>query len=428
MKTDSLPNLPGDKSISHRAVLLSVLAQEPVLIHGLNTGADVTSSLTCIQALGARVESLGCGSIRIHPPSSRTHLKPVILDCGNSGTTMRLLSGLLAHFQGNFQLIGDASLSKRPMGRVLKPLGQMGLYPESTSHQTQAPLKLQPQKQPKKDFQIRLEVASAQVKSALLLAGMARTGQTSLTEPAFSRDHTERLLQWLNLPLHVQGLSLKLDGPVRHLPGWEQTIPRDPSSALHLGLLAFLPTKILKPICLKQVACQPARSLAFEVLKNAGADLMTLNHQNLGPEPVWDCIFSPKGRIRGFQIEKQMVPALIDEIPMLAAVAAHAEGISRFEDIGELRHKEADRLKLCVQNLQKFGARVKAGEDWMEIEGKPRLQSTLTIPEVCHDHRLAMVFGLLYALYNRDFSLLEDPSISVSFPDFFASVKEVLPC
>ncbi len=428
MKTDSLPNLPGDKSISHRAVLLSVLARKPVLIHGLNPGADVHSSLNCIQALGARVENPAPGTVRILPPGSRALTGTVVLDCGNSGTTMRLLTGLLAHFQGNFELIGDESLSQRPMGRVLEPLFRMGLYPDSASHQTHAPLKLQPQKQSEADFQLRLEIASAQVKSALLLAGMARFGQTRLIEPAASRDHTERLLQWLGLPLHVKGLSLNLDGPALSLPGWEQTIPGDPSSALHLGLLAFLPASIHKPIHLRQVACQPARSLAFEILRNAGADLITLNPRELGPEPVWDCLFSPKGRIRSFQIEKQMVPGVIDEIPMLAAVAAHAEGVSRFEGIGELRHKEADRLDLCVRNLEKFGASVKAGEDWMEINGKSHLKPASSLPEVCHDHRLAMVFGLLYSLYNRDFSLLEDPSIAISFPGFFEAVKEVLPC
>lgn len=409
--------IPGDKSISHRAVMFGALAEGETVISNFLPGADCRSTIQCFRALGidiaetpTEVRVVGGGVQGLQEPAD-------VLDVGNSGTTLRLLSGILAGQKFYSTLTGDASIRTRPMGRVTDPLRMMGAKIWGRQRGKLAPLAIQGA--PLAAIRYALPVASAQVKSAILLAGLYATGVTVVEEPKSSRDHTERMLQYFGVDLEKQGNIISMDGG-QNLQGRQVAVPGDISSAaFFLVAASIVPNSRL---LLKNVGVNPTRDGIIEVLLKMGAQIEQVNPREVCGEPVADLLVSSSS-LRGTLVEGDVIPRLIDEIPVLAVAAACAQGETIIRDAAELKVKESNRIATVIKELSKFGVQIQELPDGMVITGAAGLCSANC--ESYHDHRIAMAMAVAGLVAEGTTQIQGAECVDVSFPGFEAVLKRI---
>ena len=409
--------VPGDKSISHRTVMLGALAEGVTEAEGFLPGADCLSTISCFRQMGVSIHQEG-DRILIHGVGLHGLKAPErILDAGNSGTTVRLLSGILAGQNFTSRITGDASIQKRPMKRIIEPLSQMGASVSSVNGNGCAPLEIHGSSL--HGIHYHTPVASAQVKSCILLAGMYGQNATSVTEPALSRDHTERMLRFMGASLSSDGRTVSIQ-PEPRLKGKKIRIPGDISSAAY-----FIAAGLLVPnseILLKNVGINPTRSGMLNVCRDMGADLTLLNEDTSGPEPVADLLVKSSS-LHGTVIEGDLIPALIDELPILAVLAAFAQGTTTIRDAAELKVKESDRIASVSENLRRMGADVTPTEDGMILHGgKPLHGATI---ETGLDHRIAMSFSIAALAAEGDTKIPDADCVSISYPEFYQDLASL---
>lgn len=408
--------VPGDKSISHRAVMLGALAQGTTEVENFLMGEDCLSTVQCFKALGVQVEDRVYGCLTIHGVGLDGLKEPLdVLDAGNSGTTTRLMLGILAGQPFCSILTGDGSLRNRPMARVTKPLCEMGATFLGRRDNSFLPLAVRGGQL--KPITYHSPVASAQVKSAVLLAGLFAEGETTVTEPALSRDHTERMLGSFGALLKRSGNSVTIQGRPR-LTGSKIKVPGDISSAAFpIVAAAILPGS---EVIVRGVGINPTRDGLVEVLGKMGARIECLNVRDQSGEPVADIKVSGGG-LKGTEISGGLIPRLIDEIPVLAVAAAYAEGTTFIRDAAELKVKESNRIATVVRELQGFGVDVEELPDGMVIHGGKPLRGTLV--QSYGDHRIAMAMAVA-ALGASGQTVIEGAEcIVVSFPGFEDALK-----
>lgn len=400
--------LPGDKSISHRYALLGGLADGETVLTGYAPGADCASTLSCLTQLGVAVTRTG-DAVRVQGRGVRGLMKPAEpLDCGNSGTTMRMLAGILSAHPFESVLVGDASLTRRPMKRILVPLRELGARVEATNDRPPLTVRggtLQ-------GIEYRPDVPSAQVKSAVLLAGLQAEGTTTVVEPAATRDHTERALQAFGVAVAVDGLKVSVHGGQR-LSAQRYDIPGDISSATFWAVAAAgLPDSVVE---LHHVGLNPSRTGILDVLRRAGASIEThLDHVAAG-EPVGTVIVR-SGERRPLIIDPEEVPAIIDELPALAALATFGGGM-KVTGAAELRAKESDRITALVTGLRRLGAQAEELPDGFIIHGDRPLSGGTA--DACDDHRLAMAFAVAALGASGPSTIEGSGAVAVSYPGFF---------
>jgi 3-phosphoshikimate 1-carboxyvinyltransferase len=404
--------LPGDKSISHRAALIAALADGPSEIANFSTARDCASTLDCLRRLGVAIEQHD-GKLKFSGSRKLTAPREP-LDCGNSGSTMRILAGVLAGHDLTAELIGDESLSTRPMRRIIEPLELMGATIDATGGKP--PLKIHGAGKPRA-ITYKLPVASAQVKSAILFAGLNAEGRTTVIETSPSRDHTERLFNGFGVSVVVKDdLSVALDGPAR-FSGGPFTIPGDISSAAF-----FIAAAMLLPgseLVIEGVGLNPTRATFLSVLRSWGADIVETDFQIERNEPVGTV------RVRGVRpdspsnrtLSGSVIPSLIDELPLLAVVGTQIPGGIEIRDAGELRHKESDRLATTAKNLRAMGADVEELPDGLRVSGPTRLRGAAI--DAHNDHRIAMAFSIAALIADGETEIRGSESAAVSFPEFF---------
>lgn len=408
---------PGDKSISHRAIILASLAQGTSNLHGLLEAEDTRRTLEAFQALGVKIQG-GNGSYQI---KGRSHfLEPEqVLDMGNSGTGLRLLTGLLAGEEGCYSVLtGDSSLTLRPMDRIILPLQEMGAAIWGREKNTRPPLSIKGRKLC--SFSYSLPIPSAQVKSALLLAGLGVNGQISIAEPIPCRDHTEVMLSFLGVPINRKGEWITLSGPARPR-AFQLQIPGDISSAAFLVVLALItPASSLQ---VKGVGLNPTRSAFLQVLQEMGGQITIKNtHQEAG-EPVGE-ILVRSSSLQGTSIQGHQIPLLIDEIPALAVAAVYAQGETWIKEAEELRFKESDRIRCLVQELTNMGGDLEEFPDGMRIMGQGELKGGATC-STYQDHRMGMALAVAGLASKEGVFIQETDAISTSFPHFFSMVDRL---
>ncbi len=409
--------IPGDKSISHRALMLAVLGSGRSRIRGLLRSADVGSTAAVLRALGATIPDLATETLEIDGLGLRGLRAPAeALDCGNSGTTARLMAGIVAGAGLTARFVGDSSLSARPMRRVAAPLDAMGARVELPEH---GGLPMIVHGGPMHGLTWRSEVASAQVKTAILLAGLVADVPVEVHESAATRDHTERMLQARGVDVRSEELTVTLV-PRGRLVAGDIDVPGDPSSAaFFVGLAAI---GVTGEIALANVGINPGRTGAFKVLRRMGVTLRYADELQQGGEPVATVLASP-GTLRATVVAPVEVPSLIDELPLIACVAARAGGETRVTGAGELRVKESDRIRAIVSNLRAIGAEAEELPDGFVVRGSDRpLKGMVTTHG---DHRIAMAFGVLGAVAGNAITL-DDPScVVVSYPSFWDDLARV---
>lgn len=398
---------PSDKSLTHRALLFAGMAASPSLISDPLMGEDCLATASCLTKLGVEVEN-SPDQITVIPPKSWSPPSEVLY-CGNSGTTMRLFAGCLAGSSCEATLDGDASLRKRPMGRVAMPLRLMGARIEGD----RAPLVIGGT--PLTAIHYDSPIASAQVKSAILLAGLSAEGTTSVTEPSLSRDHTERMLAALGVPLQRDGLTVCVTGGKGFWDGFRFSVPGDISSAAFFAVAAVLvPGSDLR---LTHVGLNPSRTGLLDVLQQVGASFELSDHGNELNEPYGTLTVRHTPDRKPFTIEGALVPRLIDEIPVLAVLATQCHGTSVIRDAAELRVKESDRIELVSQGLRAMGAVVEAHADGMVIHGPTPLHGATIDAQL--DHRIAMAFAVASLIAEGETKLTGIDAVATSFPTFF---------
>jgi 3-phosphoshikimate 1-carboxyvinyltransferase len=408
--------LPGDKSISHRYAMLGAMAEGSSRFQNFSTGADCASSLACMGQLGARVtrsgdtvEIEGCAGT-LTPPGS-------LLDCGNSGSTMRMLSGLLAAQAGAFTLLGDASLNRRPMERVRKPLLEMGAVIHL--EEGHAPVQIQGAKL--LGIEYRTPVPSAQVKTALLFAGLQAEGTTTVSEAVRTRDHGELALRAFGAEIRRTTDSVTIPGGQK-LHGIEATVPGDMSSAaFFLCAAALFPESSL---VFDQLGMNPTRATLLDVLTALGAKIHVLNlEENQGELIGTVQLTAPAQGLGSTEIRGALAAQLIDELPVLAAIAPYTRGGIRIRDARELRVKESDRIALVAKNLRAMGAEVEEFEDGLDVPGGQPLHGAVV--DSGGDHRIAMAFAVAALRAEGDTLILGADAAAISFPEFFALMERV---
>ena len=408
--------VPGDKSISHRALMFGALATGRTRITGLLEGEDILATAQALQVLGCPIakvgktwEVLGRGVGGLTEPAGD-------LDFGNAGTGARLMLGVLAGHDMRVRLTGDASLSQRPMGRVLKPLQQMGLEVVVGNDKQTLPLTIRgtPDLIP---IEYRLPVPSAQIKSAVLIAGLHAAGETTVIEPEATRDHTERMLAHFGAQLTatkrqgVRAISIKGDG---ELAGTDVKVPGDPSSAAFLAAAALIVPG--SEVTISGVLVNPTRTGFYTTLREMGADVTFLNERNEGGEPVAD-IRVRHSKLKGVQVPAARAPTMIDEYPVLACLAAYAAGETRMDGLAELKVKESDRLAATAQGLVANGVAAKVEGDTLIVEGGRGVNGGGTVATHL-DHRVAMAFLVLGLGADRPVTVDDAGMIATSFPEF----------
>lgn len=412
--------LPGDKSISHRAALIAALATESCELSNFSTARDCASTIVCLQALGVSIEHrdqklIFAGNQKLIAPRGP-------LDCGNSGSTLRILTGVLAGHDLTAELIGDESLSSRPMRRIIEPLELMGAKIEATDGK--APLKVHGSAK-LNPITYKLPVASAQVKSAILFAGLNAQGRTTVIETTPSRDHTERLFNGFGVPVTAKDdHSVSLAGPAR-LHGGAITIPGDVSSAAY-----FIAAAMLLPeseLTIEGVGLNPTRAAFLSVLTSWGADISTDDVQSERNEPFGT--INVRGGIKGVAgetdrtLRRALIPSLIDELPLLAVVGSQMAGGIRIRDASELRLKESDRLATTALNLRAMGAEVEEFEDGLSVSGPTPLQGALI--DSRNDHRIAMAFAVAALIAKGETEIAGSECVAISFPEFFPLLESL---
>ena len=403
--------LPGDKSISHRYGMLAAFAAGTSRFTNFSTGADCASTLSCMSSLGASVRRLEDGSIEVTGVGGRVNQPSGPLDCGNSGSTMRMMSGLLAAQQGEFTLIGDASLSRRPMERIRKPLETMGA--RLTLTEGHAPLTVDGGDLLAIDY--TTPVPSAQVKTCVLLAGLQTAGTTTVREAIRTRDHSELALRAFGANVQRTLDSVSISGP-QTLTAINAAVPGDISSAaFFLAAASLFPGSSLM---LDSLGLNPTRAALLDVLTSFGAQISVLNLEEKNAELVGSVqITAPASGLGSTSISGAVAAQLIDELPVLAAIAPYSTGGIRIRDAKELRVKESDRIALVVKNLRAMGAEVTEYEDGMDVPGGQALHGA-TI-DSGHDHRIAMAFAVAALRATGDTLIDGSEAAAISFPEFF---------
>ena len=412
--------LPGDKSISHRTALIAALASESSEISNFSTARDCASTIACLQELGVSIEHrnqklIFAGNQKLVAPRGP-------LDCGNSGSTLRILTGVLAGHDLTAELTGDESLSSRPMRRIIEPLELMGARIEATDGK--APLKVHGSAK-LNPITYKLPVASAQVKSAILFAGLNAVGRTTVIETTPSRDHTERLFNGFGVPVTTNAdLSVSVDGPAR-FNGGAITIPGDVSSAAYFVAAAMLLPQ--SQLTIEGVGLNPTRAAFLSVLSSWGADISTADVQTERNEPFGT--INVRGGINGVAGETErtlsrvMIPSLIDELPLLAVVGAQIPGGIRIRDASELRLKESDRLATTALNLRAMGAEIEEFEDGLSVSGPTPLHGALI--DSRNDHRIAMAFAVAALIAKGETQIAGSECVAISFPEFFPLLESL---
>lgn len=409
-------SVPGDKSISHRSIMFGAIASGTTEVSGFLQGADCLSTISCFEKMGVQIENTA-GRIFVHGNGLRgLHAPDGILDCGNSGTTTRLISGILAAQPFTSVLTGDSSLCRRPMKRIITPLSMMGARIESHSDSGFcAPLTIHGG--PLTGIHYCSPVASAQVKSAILLAGLYADGVTQVTEPARSRNHTEQMLRSFGAELTADGTTVTIH-PADELHGQQINVPGDISSAAYFIVAGLLVAN--SEICLKNVGVNPTRNGILRVCEQMGATFRYENHKIESGEPTCDILVTPSP-LHGVTIGGDIIPTLIDEIPAIALLACFADGTTVIRDAAELKAKESNRIDIMVENLQKMGADITATEDGMIIRGgRPLHGVSETDPIQCHeDHRIAMTFSIAALAAESAVAIADAACVRISYPNFY---------
>ncbi len=416
--------VPGDKSISHRCVMFGSVAKGTTEVHHFLKGADCLATIRCMRTLGIDIEEKG-SSVIIHGKGLHGLSAPSgILDAGNSGTTTRLLSGILAGQTFDSKISGDESLNSRPMKRIITPLTQMGAHISSILRNGCAPLYITPGEL--HGIHYKSPVASAQVKSCILLAGLYAEGETSVTEPSLSRNHTELMLKEFGADIRS---SYSLDSteatasirPCEELYGQKITVPGDISSAAY-----FIAAGLIVPdseILIEGVGINPTRAGILKVCEDMGGDITLLNERFEGGEKIAD-ILVRTSRLHGTEISGGIIPTLIDEIPVIAVMAATAEGTTVIKDAAELKVKETDRIETVTDNLKAMGCDVTPTDDGIIIRGGRPLKGASI--HTLLDHRIAMAFSIAALTAEGNTKILDSRCIDVSYPDFYDTFDALL--
>ncbi|MCK8624821.1 3-phosphoshikimate 1-carboxyvinyltransferase [Apilactobacillus sp. M161] len=408
--------VPGDKSISHRSIILGAMCQGQTTIDNFLDSADCNTTIEAFKAMGVAIQKNAHQVIINSTGKLKAPTKP--LNMGNSGTTTRLMMGLLSAQPFDTQLVGDASLSKRPMRRVAQPLQQMGAKINTSVNGT-LPVKITGKQLHGMEY--TMPVASAQVKSAIMLAALKANDNTAITEPTPSRDHTERMLKMFSpdsIEKHAQLIQIKPNCKMipQHL-----TVPGDISSAAFWIVAAtILPNS---HITLKKVGINPTRMGLVNVMKRMGADISIINQSNTA-EPIADIVVK-SASLQPVALDAKEVPALIDEAPLLALLAARANGVSKLQHLSELRFKESDRIRVIVQEFQKMGIAIKELSDGFEIDGSKawRLQSNQL--DSHQDHRIAMTLKIASQFFDTEIGIKDADCVNISYPTFFNDLKQL---
>jgi len=407
--------VPGDKSISHRSVMFGSIAKGTTEIHNFLEGADCLSTISCFRSMGIDIENKN-GVIIVHGNGLHGLKNPnCVLDCGNSGTTTRLISGILAPQKFDVILTGDESIQKRPMKRIMEPLSMMGANISSIHDNGCAPLSIQGTNL--HGIHYHSKVASAQVKSAILLAGLYADGETTVTEPKLSRNHTELMLQFFGADLTSCGTSATVR-PADELFGNKIHVPGDISSSVY-----FVAAGLIAPnseILIKNVGINPTRDGLIRVCKAMGADISLLNENHDSSEPTADILVRTSS-LKGTVIEGDIIPTMIDELPTVALMACFAEGTTIIRDAAELKVKESNRIAIMVQNLKAMGADVEETEDGMVIHGGKPLHGAVI--ETKKDHRIAMTFAIAAMVADGETEILDADCVDISYPGFYRDLE-----
>ena len=402
--------MPGDKSVSHRALILGALADGTTEASGLAPGADVRSTRGVLEALGVKISGQGADATVHGRGLGGFAAAAGDLDAGNSGTTMRLMAGVLSGHEFLSRISGDASLCRRPMERVAAPLRLMGASVELTKAGT-APMTIVGGKLKGREY--RMPVPSAQVKSAVMLAGLHAAGRTTVIEPAATRDHTEKMLALFGAHVKRDGLAVEVEGGTR-LTGTRVEVPGDPSSAAFWAVAAALAPG--SELVIRGIMANPTRIGFLNVLKRMGADVKLEPSAERAGEACVDLVVRA-GKLRAADIPAAEVPGLVDEVPILALAAACAEGTSRFHGLDELRHKESDRLAGIAELLGCFGAKARVAGDDLIVEGNSRLDGAAV--QSLDDHRLAMTGFVAGFLARGETTVIGADCAQISYPSFY---------
>ncbi|MEI4828445.1 3-phosphoshikimate 1-carboxyvinyltransferase [Bacillus sp. FJAT-53711] len=409
--------IPGDKSISHRSIMFGAIAHGKTTIKGFLPGADCLSTISCFREMGVSITQNGDEVEVIGTGIEGLQEAERVLDVGNSGTTIRLLLGILANTDLHFCLQGDASIGKRPMKRVTKPLSLMGAIIDGREGGTYTPLTIRGGNLQAIDY--ISPVASAQVKSAILLAGLGAQGVTSVTEPHISRDHTERMLQAFGVQVKRDRTKVSIEGG-QQLIGTNIHVPGDISSAAF-----FLVSGAITPnskLTLKNVGINPTRTGIIDVLTKMGAKLAIEQCDTDAAEPVADLIIETS-QLKGIEIGGDMIPRLIDEIPIIALAATQADGITIIKDAHELKVKETNRIDTVVEELTKLGARIEATDDGMIIYGQTPLKGNTVNSH--GDHRIGMMLAVAGCIAEGETLIQDAEAVEVSYPSFFEEIEKL---
>lgn len=409
--------IPGDKSVSHRSVMFGSIANGATEISNYLQGADCLSTISCFQKMGIDIENKG-DRVIVRGKGLRGLKRPdTVLDCGNSGTTTRLISGILSAQNFDVVLTGDDSIKKRPMNRIIEPLTLMGAHIRSAAGSGCAPLEITGG--PLHGIHYTSKVASAQVKSAILLAGLYAEGETKVTEPYVSRNHSEIMLRHFGADVRTEGTTAVIK-PASYLEGRQIQVPGDISSAAY-----FICAGLMVPgseILIRNVGVNPTRAGILKAAKDMGGDITLLNERSGSGEPTAD-ILVRSSALRGTVIEGALIPTLIDELPMIAAMACVADGETVIRDAAELKVKESNRLEVMVRCLSSMGADVTETEDGMIIRGGRPLRGAVIDSRL--DHRIAMTFAVAGLCADGETRILGAQCVNISYPEFYRDLAKL---
>lgn len=424
-------SVPADKSISHRAIMLGALANGETVIHNFLNSADCIATANCFKMMGIEIEHIpGTSGIEPKIVINGKGLNGLsepnrILDVGNSGTTIRLLSGILAGQNFESEITGDLSIQKRPMGRIVKPLSMMGaeINGNNTNNEIYPPLEIIGRKLHSLEY--KLPIASAQVKSCILLAGLYADGVTTIIEQIPSRDHTERMLAYFGANLTRFGSNISLKSGIQ-FEGREVFVPADISSAAY-----FMVAGVLIPnsdILIRNVGVNPTRDGIFEVLHRMGAGFRIKDEEVISGEPRANIELkndrTANNNLKGIEIGGELIPRIIDEIPIIAILATQAQGLTVIKNAKELRVKESDRIKTISSELRKMGAKIEEQEDGMIIYGPTKLKGTVV--QSYKDHRIAMSMAIAGLVADGETTIEDVDCIDTSFPGFESKLKSLI--
>lgn len=409
--------IPGDKSISHRSVMFGSIAKGTTEITGFLQGADCLSTISCFRKMGVVIENKN-DTVLVHGNGLRGLKAPdSVLDCGNSGTTTRLISGILSGQNFSCTLTGDASIQKRPMKRIIDPLSAMGAQITSIKQNDCAPLQIVGA--PLHGIHYHSKVASAQVKSSILLAGLYADGKTQVTEPALSRNHTEIMLRFFGADVTSEGVTASIL-PAEELYGQKITVPGDISSAAYFIAAALLVSG--SELLIKNVGINPTRDGILRVCQSMGADITLQNAVYDSGEPSADLLVRHSS-LKATQIGGELIPTLIDEIPVIAVMACAANGTTIIKDAAELKVKESNRIRTVVDNLKIMGADIEETDDGMIIHGGKPLHGGII--ESYLDHRIAMSFAVASLIAEGETTIRNADCINISYPTFYQDLERL---